>query len=419
MTLPSDISFSGFSKDEPGGKSSLLLQSSDHPTIDYIATESSTTDAAEKHVKHYIAVFDSASNKLQVMEAKKMTVRSTVRVPDRESEDEEEQQVMAAPSSRAALTQAFGTKKSKRAVASLAENRLLAREGETDDPVSAAILNSIEEHDSDDDSADPTTSRANKPLPPVNLDTEDITKVYDLSNLVFPCPWQTTLSQMPIAFWKDQVQKNKAISTKLRFISTRVGYLTEKHLRDPSNTENLQKVQLLRYIQLLAEIHKHVSHQHSRKPMAPVEKWPKGTFTDTSLSTTFKARLLANFFPTNIPTTFAKNLLTSTILALMLHIPPPIPTIAPSMLFTEPSDITLDLAMPAAEANKLYKELGCKLESMTDAEVKKYGWNKLVPVQKVDEDTGKVVKMPKAKFAKLRFPVEFPKISSGRSEKRR
>ncbi len=75
--------------------------------------------------------------------------------------------------------------------------------------------------------------------------------------------------------------------------------------------------------------------------------------------------------------------------------------------------------MPADEVNKLYRELGCKLESMSEAELKKHGWNKIAPAQKVDEETGKVVKMPKAKFAKLRFPIEFPKISTGRPEKRR
>jgi hypothetical protein len=89
------------------------------------------------------------------------------------------------------------------------------------------------------------------------------------------------------------------------------------------------------------------------------------------------------------------------------------------MLFAEPSEITLDLGVPAAEINKLYRELGCKMESMTDGELSRYGWNKIVPsAKKVDQETGQVVKLPKPKFAKLRFPIDFPKVSAGRPGRR-
>ncbi|KIW97280.1 uncharacterized protein Z519_02672 [Cladophialophora bantiana CBS 173.52] len=440
VTLPSDLSFNGFSKKQPvTGRSSLLLQSSDHPTIDYVATESSTTDGAEKNVKHYIAVFDPASNKLKVVGARKMTVRSTVRQLDKGSDDEEDEDTKPAPTpSRAALTQAFGTKKSKRVVTSSAENRLLARDGEDrDHPVSNAILSSIKEEDDPAVMADAgAASRANKPLPQANLDTTDITQVYNLSSLVFPGPYRTTLSQMPIAFWKECVKKKKPVSTHLRFVATRVGYLAQRHLKQPDNEEVLIKLQILRYIQLLVEIHKYVSHQSPRRTLAQPELWPKGTTTDASLSTAFKGKLMSHFFPNNTPTVFNKTLLTSTILALTLHIPPPnfSPGESPKTLFTEPSDITLDLAMPHAEISKLYRELGCKMESMTDGELQRYGWDKVLssplpPPQQNgriddgdDDEGGNAVvlkKLPKPKFAKLRFPVEFPRVSAGRPTGRR
>ncbi|KIX96862.1 uncharacterized protein Z520_07582 [Fonsecaea multimorphosa CBS 102226] len=446
VTLPSDLSFDGFSKREPSsGRSSLLLQSSDHPTIDYVATESGTTNAAEKHVKHYIAVFDPASNKLKVVEARKMTVRSTVRQLDKESDDDDDggddgaegiKPAALTTPSRAALTQAFGTKKSKRAVASVAENRLLARDGENDDnPLSNALLSSIKEEDDDDAdvmldaaAAGGASSRANKPLPQANLDTADITQVYALSSLVFPGPDRTTLSQMPIAYWKECAKNKKPVSTHLRFVATRVGYLTQRHLKQPDNQDVLLKLQILRYIQLLVEIHKYVSHLPRQRRIAAPESWPRGTTTDSSLSTAFKGKLMSHFFPTGTPTTFNKTLFTSTILALTLHIPPPkfTPGDTPKMLFTELSDMTLDLAMPHAEIHKLYRELGCKIESMTDAELHRHGWDKVVSPAAaqqrgkagvVDED-GKAVKLPKPKFAKLRFPIEFRRISAGRPGRR-
>ena len=57
--LPPDINFTPYVKQEPDGKSTLLLHSSDHPTIDYLATETKVEDLAEKHMKHYIGVFNS------------------------------------------------------------------------------------------------------------------------------------------------------------------------------------------------------------------------------------------------------------------------------------------------------------------------------------------------------------------------
>ncbi|OAP61209.1 hypothetical protein AYL99_03410 [Fonsecaea erecta] len=425
VTLPSNLSFDVYSKKELSGRSSLLLQSSDHPTIDYVATESSTTNGGEQHVKHYIAVFDPASNKLKVVEARQMTVRSTVRQLDKEGDDGEDdaETKPAATPSRAALTQAFGTKKSKRAVASSAENRLLARDGENrDDAVSNAVLSSIREEDDPDVVLDAgAASRANKPLPQANLDTTDITLVYDLSSLVFPGPYRTTLSQMPIAYWRECAKNKKSVSTHLRFVATRIGYLTQRHLKQPDNQDILLKLQILRYIQLLVEIHKYVSHLPRQRRIAPPEQWPPGTTSDSALSTAFKGKLMAHFFPTRTASTFNKTLLTATILALTLHIPPPnfTPGDTPKMLFTEPSDITLDLAMPHAEVHKLYRELGCKMESMTDAELQRYGWDKVSSRQQQQQQTtGSPVKPPKPKFAKLRFPVEFPRISTGRPARR-
>lgn len=424
MTIPSDLKFTSFSKKDAVGKSSLLLHSSEHPTIDYVGTESAQIEATEKGIKHYIAVFDPASGSLNVVEAKKMTVRSCVRVPDQESEDEDGEGRVPKTPSRAALTEAFGTKKSKRAVASMAENRLLARDADNaGDPVTAAILETIDDgsEDSDDSGISaPSAVRAHKPLPQVDTTAEYVTEVYPLSQLVHPAPYQTTLSQMPLGFWKDCLKKNKAVPTTLRFVATHVTHLGQRHLKEPNNAEVLQKLQLLRYIQLLVEIHKFISHQSRHKPLTAVERWPHGTTSDSSLSSAFKERILDYFFPTSVANGPGRTLLTSTILALTLMIPPPIwtPGVAPKYLFTEPTEITLDLALPQTEIHKLFRELGCRFETMTENELKKFGWEKVTPTQQSGED-GKRAKTPRPKFAKLKFPVEFPKVSSGRPEKRR
>ena len=55
----------------------LLVQSSSHPTIDYLGREEE--GGADSLLKHYLGVYDPTTGKLQVMEARKMVVRGTVR----------------------------------------------------------------------------------------------------------------------------------------------------------------------------------------------------------------------------------------------------------------------------------------------------------------------------------------------------
>ncbi|KIW51623.1 hypothetical protein PV05_10327 [Exophiala xenobiotica] len=449
VDLPSDVSFDAYSKKSASGQqSTLLLQSSTHPTIDYLATESSTTSIGDKHVKQYIAIFDPSTNNLSVIPAKKMTVRSSVRqLPSASTDDSAAADASDAdadadgepstkppppptPSSRAALTEAFGTKKSKKAVAAIAENRLLARSADTNanDPLSSAILSSIQE---DDNNADPSLSlstststpdsRANKPLPQPDLTATDINQFYPLSSLIFPGPPRTTLSQMPIAAWRDRISSGKEIQSRFRYIAHRVAGLVQLHINHPDDRSVLEKLQILRYIQLLLELHTYISRLPSRnRAIPPPEKWPANTTSDTSLSAAFQYKLVGALFPSYLPTNQAKTLLITTILALTLHVPPPkwAPGQELSVLITEPSDIHLDLALPGAEVTKYFRELGCRLESLSDAELTRYGWEKVGKARKKVDSEGKEITIPKAKFAKLRFPVEFPKISAGRPGRR-
>ncbi len=56
----------------------LLLHSSDHPKLDYTAREEEA-GGADTLLKHYVGVYDPETGKLEVMEARKMVVRGSVR----------------------------------------------------------------------------------------------------------------------------------------------------------------------------------------------------------------------------------------------------------------------------------------------------------------------------------------------------
>jgi DNA-directed RNA polymerase I subunit RPA49 len=64
----------------------LLLHSSDHAKLDYTAREEEA-GGADALLKHYVGVYDPNTGKLEVMEARKMVVRGSVRSQQATAED--------------------------------------------------------------------------------------------------------------------------------------------------------------------------------------------------------------------------------------------------------------------------------------------------------------------------------------------
>jgi DNA-directed RNA polymerase I subunit RPA49 len=418
VSLPSNLEFKSFTKKSPDGTTSLILHSSSHPTIDFKAVEGASN--TDKYLKHYVAVFDPAGNTLQVTEAKKLTMRSCVRrrEPEFDGDEAETQSKPAANySSRAALTHAFGTKKSKKAVQAAAENRLLAQGGDDDDdtnnPLSAAILSSMP-------SPEPVkVMSASPPFPVPNLATKDINEVYSLSSLIVPSPHSSTLGEMPISYWRQTAAKKSPIMSSSRFISSRVAYLVSALEADPSNPSTLLKVQLLRYILLLIELYIYLSRLPRGKRIPPVQAWPANTISG-NISHEILNQLTKHFVPGGAG--LGKNqaiLLQSTILALTLHIPPPSLNAGANLLVTEPTDIQLDLAMKAEAVRMLYKQLGCKMESAKPNELERWGLQKKESMKKDGMKKDGQAATPKSRFAKLTIPLQFPTVSLGRSSKGR
>jgi DNA-directed RNA polymerase I subunit RPA49 len=85
IQIPTDISFQSYSrKDDAKSKTKsavnkeLLLHSTAHRTLDYTAKEE-TPRGSKPLLNHFIGVYDPKTGKLQVIEAKKMAVRGSVR----------------------------------------------------------------------------------------------------------------------------------------------------------------------------------------------------------------------------------------------------------------------------------------------------------------------------------------------------
>ena len=337
-----------------------------------------------------------------------MTIRNVVRQFDTSEDAEQGSAPAPGYASRAALTEAFGTKKSKKAAQSIAENRLLARGGADDiDPLSQAIAATVKEDD-DEPSSSPQIT---KPLPQADTDATDIREVYSLSTLIIP--QIETLKSMPLQKWRTTMSNKKQVSVAFRYIANRIGYLMPAHIAAPDDGDCLRHLQVLRYIYLLLELHKFAARHSPKKTMPFPDQWPEDTISDTIASPTVRA-LSRHFFPERKSSRFSLTLLRTTILALTLHIPPPSFITGKDTLVTEPTDISLDLGVDKSEVTKLYRELGCKVDPATDTQLQRWGLLKLYTQPKVDED-GKAVKVSKPRFAKLTFPITFVKVSQGRS----
>ncbi|KAF7513281.1 hypothetical protein GJ744_009702 [Endocarpon pusillum] len=415
-SLSTDLEFKPYAR-KTQDVSELLLHSSNHPTIDFTATEGGTF--ADNHLKHYVAVFDPIRGQLDITEAKKMTVRRTIRQAGAVEEDAAPVEPSSSYSSRSVLTHTFGTKKSKKLVQSRAENVFYSQDADPNaaNPLSEALLSSMPEPE-----ALPTTSdgrpidaaaaiQAGKPLPKPDLSATDVCQAYPLSNLVFPSPYHSTLAAMPIAEWRKLISEAKIVSSSSRFVAERVAYITQAANIHPSpETPQTITLQLLRYIYLLIEFSRAISRFRHDRPITAISKWSTGKITDQpSFPTPLLNALTTKYCPGGKgPTKSDLILLHTTILALTLHIPPPSGTHGPDVLATDPTHIQQDLHLSPHDARQYFRELGCKVNTATETELSTWG------IRKPGEKAGVMTK-----YAKLRLPLVFPRVSKGPPSGRR
>jgi DNA-directed RNA polymerase I subunit RPA49 len=363
-----------------------------------------------------VAVYDPISGSLDITEARKMTVRGTIRQAGSAEADEDEAPIEPTSnySSRNALTHTFGTKKSKKMVQSRAENVLYSRDTDpaAANPLSEALLSSMPKAETADgkilDAA--AAIQAAKPLPIPDLTATDVSQAYPLSSLVFPFPFSSTLSAMPTSDWRKTISEGNGISSSSRYLANRVTHITHAANTDSDPTSpHITTLQLLRYIYLLIELARALQKFRPGKPMPPISSWPPARITDqASLPAPLLSGLLKKYCPNRTaPTKSDMTMLHTTILALTLHIPPPSGQHVPGMLATEPTDIQQDLNLGADDARRYWRELGCKMEVGTDAEFQTWGVSKPGPLGL------------KIKYAKLRVPLVFPRVGRGPSSRRR
>jgi len=209
---------------------------------------------------------------------------------------------------------------------------------------------------------------------------------------------------MPLGEWKDSIENKKPIISSSRFVAVNSTHVIKAVKANPDNGGVIQTARMLRYVLILIELARNVSKVRSEKRLPPPDKWM--TWFSGSIPQPLLKKIMDHFCPNGMgPSKFNMTLLRTTILALVLHIPPPSGNVGPGILATQPYDIQADLNLQADEVRHLYRELGCKWEPATEAELERWGYLKLKKTKEMGQAP---------RFAKLKFPVEFPKMSRGR-----
>ncbi|KAF2172796.1 hypothetical protein M409DRAFT_49324 [Zasmidium cellare ATCC 36951] len=354
----------------------LLLQSSQHPRLDYTAVP----DTLDQHTSHYVAVFDPATKELHVTPAHHLSLRSTLR-----SEVQEvEQDRLTLAQQREELGREFGTKKAKKAILSKTENAITQDtkgKGRVTD-VQSAILESVGGTTAGaanrDAQQDAETQLAAKPIPRPNLSAETVEDVYSFDTLIPP----SDARMIQIKEWQDKVRADEVIQFKHRFPADRVEAIAK--------SDDAIKLKALRYLTLLLEFHDVLGSNRGGKKVPKKDilskrlpGWPQN-LVDTV------RRRFTNDSGSELGKWQLDNMYTH-MCALSLYI---------DGWTTDTSNLKDDLKMETKQISQYFNELGCKVSAPTEAEK---------TARKIGKAQAAVTRM-----ARLKLPLEFPKPRAAR-----
>lgn len=282
ITLPPHTPFKPYTNpraDDPRSSTSrkeLLLHSATHPKLDYVGREEDT-EKDQGLRKHYIGVYDPATETLQLVPTKKLIIRSTLHSSARPEPGVDDQHNLSQDvSARTALGLEFGTKKSKKAIRALTENAISPSKNKTaaQDAAANAIMVSVAASTADMPTRDDLQAEAmsNKPIPTPNLEATTAAEVYTIESLVgIPA-----LRSMQVKEWMDKINGGEEVTTRSRFVSARVAKLVK--------ADKVKELKAMKYLLLLVVWHASLNKSKGGLRVPKKEEWDNlmpGWGTDT------------------------------------------------------------------------------------------------------------------------------------------
>ncbi|GAO14143.1 hypothetical protein UVI_02037720 [Ustilaginoidea virens] len=277
------------------GTQQILLHSTSHPSLDYTAKEEGNRGAA-LGVRHFVAIYDAKSGKLQVVEAKKMVVRGAVRAKQAPASAMGEVQsqpgfggegflgflgllllINAPPlqsmtDRRADLGQTFGTKKAKKALRDTVINAIApqSKGGDAEariDDAGRAVFQAVGQATSRMATREALQAAvdAAKPVPRANVDAQAVEDVYDPEAII----GADVLNLVPVREWQEKAEHKESIRTISRFVAARVNALATATSKDA-----VTRLRVLRYYNLVLTFYLGTKpgKQRGTRLVAPREK---------------------------------------------------------------------------------------------------------------------------------------------------
>ncbi|KAL9595779.1 MAG: hypothetical protein Q9219_006233 [cf. Caloplaca sp. 3 TL-2023] len=361
--------------------------------IYYIAQEEEG-GGAESTLDHYLGVYDPQSHQLQLVRARKLVLRSKIRPSP--STKEKESEPTSALSARNTLGLTFGTKKSQRAIEAITKNaispiksgRVAADQTQSAlDPIASAVVTSMAPTSSMPSREEiQAAADDSKPRPRPNLDAETPADVYPIDTLAGP----GTLRQMTIREWQDAVENGEEILTKSRFVSHRIQAIV--------SGGDVRKLKTLKYLLLLLEFHNALgpSNRDGGRSIPPREKLKTELGNWSSALVEGVTHRFSGGGDHRALTRWYLDFLITHICALALTV---------DGFHCDTYDLMLDLRLEGKDMRKYAREIGCRVDGMTEGEMKKWGVGR-------EGAKGRVV-------ARLRLPLEFPRMRVAVGRKKR
>lgn len=254
ISISKDTKYNTYSrrstKKSKHGADDLLLHSSSHRTVDYTAREDKpSVGAGQPLLKHYVGLFDPASGQLQLVEAKSMSIRGSVRTQQAPQKDMESRKLSQTTMNlKADLGQTFGTKKAKKALAAITENAISPRKPQGGDAPQAldasdkALMATIKDVTMSVATKEDLQNAmdAAKPVPRGNYEAEEIQDVYRPENLI----GKDILELIQVNDWAEAVKNNEDIQLRSRFVAHRIN-------RIGSGESAVLRLRVLRYLYFL------------------------------------------------------------------------------------------------------------------------------------------------------------------------
>lgn len=201
-------------------------------------------------MRHYIGIYDPQTSSLQIVEAPKITVRSTLRPTQKQLDDEQKREAAQTYGAlRETLANEFGTKKAKKAIADKTLNAISTVEKTADgspvktDSLTKAVLESMassaaaiptrEMHQTAVDDA--------KPRPKPHLEVATTPEIYPLNELIPP----KIMNALSVQDWLDLATEKQGIELTSRYVAKTIGTL------DASKDET--KFKILRFMYAMLE----------------------------------------------------------------------------------------------------------------------------------------------------------------------